>query len=113
VGWALRSFSTIFSGLLVFCVVVLLVWWLVMVAFSFFAVIVVVGLKPMKEYWVIFWGPVIDSRRYAVWVCFWIWAKTSGGDLFRVIFTIFKGLPENVAGLFIEPKAIPHFMFLP
>jgi hypothetical protein len=107
---ALTSFSTILSGLLVFWVVTFLVLWFVIVACPFFVWIVMVGLKPMKEYWAIFCGPLIDSKRYAVWVCFWIWAKISGGVFLRVIFMVFKVLPGAVwAGVFVcLPKAIPH-----
>jgi hypothetical protein len=36
-----------------------------MVACLFLAWIVVVGEKPMKEYWASFFGPSMDSKKYA------------------------------------------------
>jgi hypothetical protein len=93
-------------------VVVFLVLWFVMVACPFFAWIVNVGLKPMKEYCAIFWGPVMDSRRYAVWVCFWICWKISVGVFLRVIFVVFRVLAGGVGFVVVVPKAIPHFCFL-
>lgn len=53
----------ILKGLLVWWVVVLLVLVLVVVVLPFFVVMVVLGSKPMKLYWVSFWGPSMDSSR--------------------------------------------------
>ncbi len=93
--------------------VLLFVLLFVVVACPFFAVMVRVGLKPMNEYWAIFCGPWMDSRRYAVWVCFWIWVKISVGGLFRLIFMIFGVLAvDGWVGIFwVLPKMIPHLYF--
>ncbi len=40
---------------------------LVVVTVPFLAVMVVFGSKPKKLNWASFWGPSMDSRRYAVW----------------------------------------------
>ncbi len=100
----------IFRGFWVFCWMVFLVLWFVMVACPFFAVRVSVGLKPMNEYWAIFCGPCMDSSRYAVWGCFWIWVKISVGWFLRFIFMIFGVLAGAgwVGSFWVLPKMIPH-----
>lgn len=50
-------------GSLVDSVVVWLVWLSVIFALPSVICRVVLGLKPMKLYWVSFWGPSMDSRR--------------------------------------------------
>jgi hypothetical protein len=44
---------------------------LVMVTAPFLAVMVVFGSKPKNENWASFWGPSMDSRRYAVLYFWW------------------------------------------
>jgi len=58
------------KGSLVCCVVASPVWLFVTVTLPFLAVMVVFGSKPKKLYCASFWGPSMDSRRYAV-LYFW------------------------------------------
>ena len=60
---SLRSFSIICSGSLVVSVVVFWVLLLVILAFPAVIWMVVLGSKPMKEYWASFSGPSMDSKR--------------------------------------------------
>ena len=69
----------ILKGSLVCCVVDCPVLVLVMVTVPFLAVMVVFGSNPKNENWASFWGPSIDSRRYAVWYFWWSFVNTSMG----------------------------------
>jgi hypothetical protein len=69
------------KGSLVFLVVVCLVLVLVMVTFPFLAVMVVLGSNPKNEYCASFWGPSMDSRRYAVLYFWWSLENISMGWL--------------------------------
>jgi hypothetical protein len=50
-----------------------------MVILPFLAVMVVLGSNPKNEYWASFWGPSIDSRRYAVLYFWWSFENISMG----------------------------------
>jgi hypothetical protein len=67
------------NGSLVCWVVVWPVLVLVIVTLPFLAVIVVLGLNPKNEYWASFWGPSMDSRRYAVLYFWWSFENISMG----------------------------------
>jgi len=66
--WTVFGFSVFWISLMgsvVFCWVFSFVFWLWMVACPFLAWIIVVGEKPMNEYWASFLWFAIDSRKYA------------------------------------------------
>ena len=50
---------------MVFCFDFLPVFSFVMVVCPFFVCMVVVGEKPINEYWDSFFGPSMDSKKYA------------------------------------------------
>ena len=64
-GWSCAWI--ILKGSWVCCVVVWPVLMLVVVTDPFLAVMVIFGSKPKNENCASFWGPSIDSSRYAVW----------------------------------------------
>ena len=61
----------------------------------------------MKEYCASFFGPSIDSKRYAVGWFFWSFENISRGCSFRVILFIFRVLAGLVC-VDVVPKAIPQ-----
>jgi hypothetical protein len=75
------------------------------------------GLKPINENCASFFGPSIDSRRYAVVCCLLILENTSRGDWVRVIFLKFNGSTNLDVVCVMDgccaPKAIPHLCHTP
>ena len=61
------------------CFLVCLVLLSVIVVSPFVVSMVIFGLQPTNEYWAIFCGPSIDSRRYAVSYFWWSFENISMG----------------------------------